>query len=495
MQYLLRTAATILVAGCLLLVSLPTMAGASAGVGAFQLADSPFSSGVLIARAIHADELPVPEQTSSSVNPQLRCPSSPPCALPNVLASQGSSTANETPIAVDPTNGKDLLSGANDYGCSTLRGFYTSSDGGKTWLRHCSRSPLSGGCGDPALGYDLNGNAYSAGIDSSDGCSTGVIGVEKSSDNGQTWQTPVVAVQPSPQGFTDKDWLQIDDNPGSPHANTIYISVTQFDKNFNTHISVTHSYDGGKTWTTVDVDTKQQAQLSLDQFSDLAVGRDGTVYVTWLRCKRAQSHCAHNQASLYFSRSSDGGSTWSTPLIMTTVKLAPATCGAYFGCLPHSGVRVSEIPAIDVDTSGGPFAGRLYTVLYNWTGAYMQVEVISSSDGGSTWSAPVPVTTGTLAWDEFFPWLTVNSGGVVGVTWLDRRTDPQHRQYDAFAAVSHDGGASFGRNVRITSTSSQPMGFMGDYTGNYWHGNILYAAWADSRTGRMQDEVGGYHIA
>ena len=73
---------------------------------------------------------------------------------------------------------------------------------------------------------------------------------------------------------------------------------------------------------------------------------------------------------------------------MIAPKLAPASCGAYFGCLPHTGVRVSEIPAIDVDTSAGPFAGRLYTVFYTWMGSDMQVEVISSSDHGETWSMP-----------------------------------------------------------------------------------------------------------
>ena len=142
MKRILCAAAAIFVARFLLLVSLTPPAGASAGAGAFQLPDSPFSSGVLIARAIQAGELHISGQVSSSVNSQLRCSSSPPCVLQNVLASQGSSTANETPIAVDPTNGKDVLSGANDYTLYALRGFYTLSDGGKTWLRHCSLQPV-----------------------------------------------------------------------------------------------------------------------------------------------------------------------------------------------------------------------------------------------------------------------------------------------------------------------------------------------------------------
>jgi hypothetical protein len=101
--------------------------------------------------------------------------------------------------------------------------------------------------------------------------------------------------------------------------------------------------------------------------------------------------------------------------------------------------------------------------------------------------------------DEFFPWLSVSSGGLVGVTWLDRRNDPANLRYQAFAAVSSDGGATF-PNLQIASAASNPNndgffgGFMGDYTGNAWNstGTILYASWMDSRNGvNMQDEVGG----
>jgi hypothetical protein len=36
---------------------------------------------------------------------------------------------------------------------------------------------------------------------------------------------------------------------------------------------------------------------------------------------------------------------------------------------------------------------------------------------------------------------------------------------------------------------------MGDYTGNTWFDETLYASWMDSRNGvNMQDEVGGYRL-
>jgi len=93
----------------------------------------------------------------------------------------------------------------------------------------------------------------------------------------------------------------------------------------------------------------------------------------------------------------------------------------------------------------------------------------------------------------------VSSGGLVGVSWLDRRNDPANLSYEAFAAISSDGGATF-PNLQIASVASNPNNdgfggtFMGDYTGNVWNstGTTLYASWMDSRNRvNMQDEVGG----
>ena len=122
-----------------------------------------------------------------------------------------------------------------------------------------------------------------------------------------------------------------------------------------------------------------------------------------------------------------------------------------------------------------------------------------SKNGGATWSKPVKVDAGG-ANDQFFPWLTTNGSGVVGVTWLDRRLDPSNINYDAFASISTDGGKTFGASVRVSTASSNPFndgfgsGFMGDYTGNIWANNTMIGSWTDTRSGIAQDEVGGYKI-
>jgi hypothetical protein len=418
--------------------------------------------------------------------------------FPNSQASSGSNPADETPIVANVKKPTQLLTGANDYNCASLQGYYATGNLGGTWKRSCGTA-LSGqsGLGDPIVGYDLNSVAYRGGINSPDRGTTGVIVVGKSTDNGTTWSAPVQAVPNLLGGLADKPWLEIDTNATSPRKNTFYVSATQFDTSGSaSQISVSHSTDRGLTWTTVTVEPAQ-AFPTIDQFTDLSVGRDGTVYLTWMRC-HVTSNCAGNGAKIMFSKSTDGGATWSKAKSISAVNLVPGTSSCYYGCLPNTSERVSNIPIVAVDASGDAQNGKLYVVDYTWTGTFMKVQVISSTDGGATWSAPVRVTPASDKHDQFFPWVNVDqSNGWVGVSWLARRDDPANVSYNASAAASKDFGATY-PNVKISAASSNPGndgfggGFIGDYTGNTWSKNSLIAAWTDTSAGPpSQDVVGG----
>src|SRR5689334_1770048 len=73
----------------------------------------PTSAGVLVSRALQANQ----DRFVSPLDPLLDFPvmncSPAPCVLPNVDASQGPKPANETPVAVDRRNLKHILTGAN----------------------------------------------------------------------------------------------------------------------------------------------------------------------------------------------------------------------------------------------------------------------------------------------------------------------------------------------------------------------------------------------
>jgi hypothetical protein len=427
-----------------------------------------------------------------------------PCVLPPTQASEGGSEVADAPIAADPLNPLHLLLGSVDDNCPqpSASGFHISSDGGSTWSRTCMPTINASGRvywpgGEPMVDYDLNGAGYIAdGYGDSEGLGYGLIGLQKSTD-GVNWSTPVIALG-SPNIFKQPDWASfaIDRSPQSPFANNLYISAVVLNEPLQNEnqLVVSHSRDGGTNWKSVAV-APVQVSPAEDNFTVIAIGEDGTAYLTWLYCPGSglDAHCNNSKAYMVFSKSVDGGDTWSTPSLMTIVMMPPDWT------LPNSSVSVYNYPAIGVDNGNGPHAGNLYAVMYNWTGTYLRVEVIHSTDGGSTWSKPVPVAPASANHDQFFPWLSVSPTGLVGVSWLDRRNDPANVDYQAFAAISRDGGQTFQPNVQLTTAFSNPNinneTSMGDYTGNTWNGPNFVAAWMDSSNGvDMQDVVGGIRL-
>jgi hypothetical protein len=479
-----------------LMFSLATIANAQTATS--PLEKLPYSGGVLMSRAIRAGRVHLGGNAfvAPELPPSETCTPAP-CVLPNIDIFASSNPVNETPVVVNPKNPKQLMAGANDYNCPNTQGFYNSNDGGTTWSHFCMQN-LSGafGEGDPGVGYDLKGNAYITGIDS-----TPAIIFQKSKNNGGTWSAPAIAVTSTLGGLTDKSWLQIDTSPTSRWPNWLYISVTQFASNNNSQISVSHSTNGGTSWTTAAVDSVQVFP-NVDQFSDLAITRDGTVYVTWQRCTAngATGDCGGTTATMVISKSNDGGNTWSKPATIAKAALAPDpnSC-CFYGALPvTANERVSNIPVIGVDNSTGAHKGNLYVAYYKWTGTQMKMMVATSKNGGKTWTSK-PVAPPSAKGDQFFPWLNVSSKGVVGVSWDDRRHDATDTNYESFAAFSTNGGTSFTKNVKLSAKPSNPNndgfsgGFLGDYTGNYWSGpNTLYVTYTDTSTGVDQDFLGGY---
>ena len=423
-----------------------------------------------------------------------------PCVLPPTQASEGGGTVTESPIVTNPLNVKDLLLGSTDYNCSSEQssiGSHLSADGGSTWQRvHCMAAiittqhnylPLE----EPSVGYDRNGNAYIAGVyfDSESNGEYGLLAVQKSTD-GTHWHKPVVALRLPGQSFPFETRMAVDTSAGSAWVNSLYISgVMWTDQGNKNQVLVSHSTDAGSTWKQAAVDVVQRYPEQ-DDLTRIAVGKDGTIYITWMRCGSA---C--KTALILFSKSNDGGNSWTSPLRIAKVTMP------FDWALPNTYERVYNYPAIAADNSDGPYSGNLYVAMYTWTGAYLRAQVIRSSDGGTTWSQPVRLTPKTDTHDQFFPAISVSSTGKVGVSWLDRRNDPNNIDYQAFAAISTDGAHSFQPNWQLTTAFSNPKtngtqnNWMGDYTGNTWAGNDFIAAWMDSSNGvNMQEVVGGVRL-
>src|SRR5215217_842871 len=156
---------------------------------------------------------------------------------------------NELAIAVNPKVPGALLAGSNDYfyrfnNSTGVRqalvptGFFTSFDGGQTWVDGQIPMRSGNGAGDPSPAFNgklsgataQTGWAMMAQLENVGGqggpwVSQGNVTVSWSADGGITWSEPVTAMKGRGAGigpannalFFDKEWLTVDHYPSSPH--------------------------------------------------------------------------------------------------------------------------------------------------------------------------------------------------------------------------------------------------------------------------------------
>jgi len=165
-----------------------------------------------------------------------------------------------------------------------------------------------------------------------------------------------------------------------------------------------------------------------------------------------------------------------------------ATSG-FLSKIPRAPFRTNSFPSLDVDTSDGPFHGRIYCCWAIDQGAGNGPDVLlsSSSDGGASWSTPV-VASDVATNAQFSPWLDVDANGNVNLGFYDRRDDPADVTIRYYVSRSSDGGATFQPNVMASDDFFNPNsyaqgGFIGDYTGLAASDRTVHDIWTDGRNG------------
>jgi hypothetical protein len=201
------------------------------------------------------------------------------CNDPNPDFGQDWAPDNEIAIAVDPADPNHLLAGSNDYyyafnNATGARhaivptGFFTSFDGGRTWVD--GQIPLSNGngAGDPAPAFDgRHGVALMAQLENAGGqggccVSQGDVSVSRSTDGGLTWDRPVrvfkghgAGIGPAKNAvFWDKVFIGVNNYPGTPGYGRIVVTSTKFVNGLHgaytsSAIYLSYSDDGGLTFT------------------------------------------------------------------------------------------------------------------------------------------------------------------------------------------------------------------------------------------------------
>jgi hypothetical protein len=396
---------------------------------------------------------------------------------PNIMLSGASNF--EPAIAVNPLDPNNLVAGFFDSRSNCHSVFTT--DGGQTWTAGGAPPQPNGGkiCGDVSLAADLLGNFYYGYVNFQ-----GNLEVAKSADGGQTFPTSSIAAV-----FLDKPYIAVDARPGSPFRGYLYAGYLDFSTG---GISVVTSRDEGATWS---APVAIRVGLFTVDGALPVVAPDGTVYVFYFAARTD----VFGDMSIMFSKSTDGGGSWSLPAAVASglpglgyfhLKNADRN----FGTAAGAGIVATSFPTAAIAPDGTIFVawddfpqGSCTIIAGNGTDPCTNADVrlSVSRNGGRTWTDPVKVTDETGSSDQFMPWMTLHPDGLLSVVWLDRRLDPDNVNFDAFYTNTYD-GVRFLPNVRVSSATS-PVGtrtFIGDYNGIAATANGVFPVWDDVRTGK-----------
>lgn len=465
--------------------------------------------------------------------------------------SEGRRQQNEPSIAVDPSNTAVVVAGANDYCASIVNnevwaGFYRSEDGGATWTNSLvpgypddtsdsgEASPVHGTCGaagDPTQAFDADGNLFYGFI-----CFNrakpinGGVYVARYSDHGAAYDQTVLVKRGTPSGlfttglFQDKINLAVDQTDGDSSGN-VYVAWSQYTGFAGTNNAVvfSRSVDHGDSFSTPRKVTPVEHGTA--SFADLAVGPDGTIYLTYLTYPSS----SRPTADVWLLSSTDGGDSFGPPVHVDSVEL--------FDSNQFAGATGT------VDCGDGPFAcdsgftfSRFFTnsaVTADETGVHVvwaselpsgqnQVFVRNSPDGQAFEDDPILVDE-QEAGHQWFPDVA-SADGTISVIFYDSRADPAYDPdrppgndadgvnsgdvVNAFVAQSTDGGLTWienqvsaaGSNFGWETHGSRRVGFWGDYLYVSAVPGAVNVAWTDSRdlvpgddpreTGAHDDEDG-----
>ncbi|MDB5071328.1 MAG: exo-alpha-sialidase [Candidatus Eremiobacteraeota bacterium] len=407
-----------------------------------------------------------------------------------VTSSASNQSRSESVVVVNPTNAKNLICASKKF-IDPVKYHFTIStsfsfNGGLTWTESVpALQPGWDGMSDPDLTFDALGNAYlivePITFGPTDIAGTGMY-VFKSTDGGQVWGTPVLLHLDSAD---DKQWIEADTNPASPHLGAVYAVWGA-----NTPLRFARSVDQGVTWKGMGAwpagaDVGFQTCFG----PSITIGPDGTIHVMW--------HYPGTTEIMY-TQSTDGGDTFSA---VTAVVSGVSSLSTFlpnidgFFHFPNGTFRVYTIV-----TSSVAAGNKLIVAWADFREGVSRIYYRIASGGGATWLGPAsgqPLlpSYGHPDQQHFHPQLSEAGNDAIGCAFYEYGPKDTKLLIDVLVSYSCSDGTSFGNPLTVTDDPWDPavnaplshgisgITFIGEYFGFFGSQDWFAVVWTDTRTG------------
>ncbi len=303
---------------------------------------------------------------------------------------------NETAIAQNPLNPRQIVAGFNDYrrGDGTCGTAY-SRNGGASWTDSTmpngfTRGTAFGGVarqywqasGDPSVAWDSRGNAYYScqvfmrgpgGVTNNPDTSSAVYVFRSTGDAGASWNftghPAVETFDTTGAILNDKPYMTIDNSPTSPFRDRIYVAWTLFAADGTAYIYEVHSDDYGQTFSSpVLVSTTSslcnpgstatpQGTCNNNQFADPFTAPNGTLYIAYSNFNTTNTG-SDNHFQVLLTKSTNGGQSFGSPVKVANYYELP-DCFAFQNsdpfraCVPEKGTTQNSVFRASNYPSGG----------------------------------------------------------------------------------------------------------------------------------------------
>lgn len=275
----------------------------------------------------------------------------------------------------------------------------------------------------PMMKTGRNQNIYVAWVNANAG-SGGAIQMSVSTDGGETFSGDVTVCADANcnADFQRTAQFVLDTKD---HIHLIWMGNrvrSPINNQLQSDIWYVRSTDNGATWTTpVSVCDADDSSIYAQDFPSIACDSSDNLYVTFLDSRETQRTLNAN-VHLYFTKSSDGGVSWSTNRNIES----------------YTGVSSGGTCECCTQTLAASPDGNLYAVFRSNISDLRDIWLLRSSDKGDTWQPGLKVSSGDWhisACPVSGPCLALDESETVHVAWRDARDDSSGISHTYYAAI------------------------------------------------------------